>query len=156
MKNLKTGFVFSITLPNDLYLLGQIYHRKGKSVTVVVFEEKLKLEALKEVNIETLTPFLLVRTFTAKFKVGDWNLLYETNIYATKKVDIKYKVEQVDGTYLVDYEGNILKKLNWLEARKYFFETHVSPMLVETAMLAHFEGKWDKSNNGLLFKNYVC
>lgn len=152
MKTLTVGLVFKLAV-NSFSFYGQVLKANGKSILVVVF--KGRYEEGQAFSINEVTPLLIANTFSARFKSGDWIPVVVKDIFSEKNVFPTYKIEKPDGTYLVNFTGEVLRKLKPKESNDFFYESHVSPIRLEKAIDAYFNnGIWKEEYDKLLYRNY--
>jgi len=136
---LKEGDIFSITVGDKGFGLGQVVKIPNKeSLSVVIYKELFN--SLKKVNLSEIlkncTPLFFGNTFDAKFYHKHWVILGNDKLNLELIILPYYKIGSFP-VYIEDFDEKRIKRASKEEEEELIFRKYIAPVRLENALLAH-------------------
>ncbi|MBA3829295.1 MAG: hypothetical protein H0X33_10190 [Taibaiella sp.] len=154
---LKVGDVFAIELNMGEYGFGQIVAFPRHKYVFIICIFKRRNMGISELNLEEICNseiLFLGYTSDAKLYHNDWVIIgnYTSNISAIKLP--YYKLGSPPDSYIVDYKGERLLKIDEEVFNALRFETEVGPSRFENALKSFYGLQdWKEDYNVILYEN---
>ncbi|OEK07279.1 hypothetical protein A8C32_17730 [Flavivirga aquatica] len=136
---IETGSLFSFEIEKNKYAFGQVIHKEGRAITVVVFN--LLSDEKDKFNLDEFSADKIILTLTTMqnfFKLGRWFLLEKLSVIYKDFLKTKFKVMTPEGLFSINHKGEILHKISESEAKNLPYMKNVSPSVVVNTSKAFF------------------
>ena len=134
---IKEGDVFTMSAVDAKISIGQVLQKNKHAIYIVIFSKLYdtidpdKLNSLLED-----VPAIVARTSDLYFKLKRWTVLGNVKKLDTANFYPNYKIETLQGVFVMNFDRQVIRKASKAEEDFYFFYSDFSPAWVVGALQA--------------------
>lgn len=152
---LKKGDIFYFNAIDDKISIGQIIDKKSVNIYIIVY--KTLFDSIDNYNYDWIKEddiIISTTTLPSLFTHKRWHVIENKPIDNRVKLP-NFKIEKLDGVYITDFEGNVLRRTTSNEETFYFFKNTYSPASIVSGIKVFFGKEEQDEYYTKMFYSYV-